>query len=163
MKKNRTIPVLALMALLSPAAHAGPFGDDLARCLVDSTTMDDRAALVRWMFAAASAHPAVASIAAVSPEDLDKANAATGNLIMKLLTETCRERAQKAVTYEGAATIQMSFQVLGQVAAGELFSSPEVTKAMSGLEKYVDSKKLEALKQDTKAAPPATPPAAPGK
>jgi len=35
------------------------------------------------------------------------------SLIMKLLTETCEEIAQKAVTYEGPMTIQMSF---GQVA-----------------------------------------------
>jgi hypothetical protein len=42
----------------------------------------------------------------------------------------------------------MSFNVLGQVAGTELFSSPEVAKAMSGLEKYADSAKIEALTKE---------------
>ena len=138
--------VLTFALLLSFSAHAGPYSDDLAKCLVESTTKDDRTSLVRWMFMGAAAHPAVASIASVSTQDLDKANAATGALFMKLLTVSCKDKAKKALAYEGSATIQLSFQVLGQVAAAELFSSPEVKQAMSGLEKHIDTKKLEELK-----------------
>src|SRR5215472_2734610 len=117
---------LAILALtVSCSAHAGPYGDDLAKCLVDSTTKEDRIALVRWMFTAAAANPAVASIAKVTPKVMDK--------------------AKTALKYEGPATIQLSFQVLGQVAAGEMFATPEVREAMSGLEKYVDKKKIEEL------------------
>jgi hypothetical protein len=104
--------------------------------------------MVRWMFAAAAAHPAVASIANVSPKALEEANATTGSLFMRLLTEACRDKAKKAVTYEGPAAIQLSFTVLGQAAAGELFSNPEVKKAMSGLDKSIDKKKLEELRSD---------------
>jgi hypothetical protein len=135
----------AVALLISGAAHAGPYSDDLAKCLVSSTSKADRVALVRWMFAAAAAHPAVASIAKVSPKIMDEANAATGALFMRLLTESCKDKAQTALQYEGPATIQTSFTVLGQVAASELFSSPEVKQAMSGLEKNVDSKKLQEL------------------
>jgi hypothetical protein len=113
---------------------------------VDATTKDDRTALVRWMFAAAAANPAVASIANVSPKVMDAANASTGALFTRLLTESCKEKAKKALTYEGPATIQLSFQVLGQVAAGEMFASPEVRNAMAGLEQHVDKKKLDELK-----------------
>ena len=134
--------------LLSTAAHAGPYSDDLAKCLVESTTKQDRASLVRWMFAAAAANPAVASIARVSPKVMEEANATTGALFMKLLTESCKDKAKKALVYEGPATIQLSFTVPGQVAAGEMFSSPEVKEAMSGLEKNVDKKKLEQLKDE---------------
>jgi hypothetical protein len=56
----------------------------------------------------------------------------------------------RPLTYEGPATLQLSFTVLGQVAAGELFSSPEVKQAMSGLTKSIDAKKLEEV---IKAAP----------
>jgi len=128
------------------SAHAGPYGDDLAKCLVDSTTKEDRIALVRWMFTAAAANPAVASIAKVTPKVMDEANASTGTLFMRLLTDSCKEKAKTALKYEGPATIQLSFQVLGQVAAGEMFATPEVREAMSGLEKYVDKKKIEELK-----------------
>ncbi len=140
--------VAFILAFFLPCfANAGPYTDDLSKCLVESTTKDDRVALVRWMFAAASAHPAVASIATVSAEDLDKANAETGALFMRLLTETCEDKARKALAYEGNTTIPTSFQILGQVAGSELFSSPEVTQAMAGLRHHIDEKKLEALRK----------------
>jgi len=131
---------------LSCSASAGLYSDDLAKCLVESTTKEDRTALVRWMFAAAGSHPAVASIANVSPHAMDEANASTGALFMRLLTDSCKDKAKRALAYEGPSAIQLSFQVLGQVAAGELFSSPEVRAAMAGLQQHVDNKKLEELK-----------------
>jgi hypothetical protein len=140
---------VALIAIFfSSAAHAGPYGDDMAKCLVESTTKEDRIALVRWMFAAAASNPAVAPIAKVSPQTMDDANAAMGALIMRLLTDSCRDKTKKALTYEGPATIQLSFQVLGQVAAGELFSSPEVKNTISGVQRHLDAKKLQALKEE---------------
>jgi hypothetical protein len=136
--------LLALIAVSSPA-QAGLYTDDLSRCLVEKTTKDDRAVLVRWMFAAVAAHPAVASIAKVSAKQQDEANKAVAAMFMKLLTDSCQDKAKQAMTYEGQATIPMAFQVLGQVAAGELFASPEVTKVIAGLDKYTDKKKLEDL------------------
>lgn len=145
MKAHRSwIGLLVAMSLSGPA-EAGVYVDDMSRCLVESTTKEDRFALVRWMFSAAAAHPAVATISSVTPEQLDASNKTIADLFMKLLTETCREPTTKALQYEGPTTIQLSFQVLGQVAGNELFSSPEVVKAMSGLEKYADNKKIEAL------------------
>jgi hypothetical protein len=82
----------------------------------------------------------------VSPKDLDEANKTTAALFMRLLTDSCKDKAKNALNFEGPVTLTTSFQVLGQVAGREMFSSPEVTKAMSGLEKYTDVKKLEALK-----------------
>ena len=138
---------LLILALpVSLAAHASPYADELGKCLVDATTKEDRTALVRWMFAAAAAHPAVAAIANVSPKVMEDANATTGALITRLLTESCKDQAKKALNYEGPLTLQLSFQVLGQVAATELFTSPQVKQAMSGLQKTVDKKKLEELK-----------------
>jgi len=138
---------LLILALpVSLAAYASPYADELGKCLVDATTKEDRTALVRWMFAAAAAHPAVAAIANVSPKVMEDANATTGALITRLLTESCKDQAKKALNYEGPLTLQLSFQVLGQVAATELFTSPQVKQAMSGLQKTVDKKKLEELK-----------------
>src|SRR5271156_4188580 len=138
--------IVFVTMLFSMGAHAGPYGDDMARCLVESTSRDDRIALVRWMFAAAAANPAVAPIAKVSAQTMDDANASMGALVMRLLTDTCKEKTKNALKYEGPATIQLAFQALGQVAAGELFSSPEVKKAISGLQGHVDTKKLAELK-----------------
>jgi hypothetical protein len=143
----RPTEIAFIAILFSSAAHAGPYGDDMARCLVESTTKEDRIALVRWMFAAAASNPAVAPIAKVSPQIMDDANSSMGALVMRLLTDSCKDKTKKALTYEGPATIQLSFQVLGQVAAGEMFSSPEVRNAISGMQKHIDVKKLEELKE----------------
>lgn len=138
------VGLLLALSLVGPA-QAGVYTDDLSRCLVEKTDGEDRIALVRWMFSAAAAHPAVASIAAITPEQMDASNKAIADLFMTLLTDVCREQAVKALEYEGPATIQLSFQVLGQVAGTELFASPEVAQAMAGLDKYTDREKLEAL------------------
>ncbi|KAB2963666.1 MAG: hypothetical protein F9K16_06185 [Thermoanaerobaculia bacterium] len=134
--------------LLAGAAvlPAGVYTDDLAKCLVESTTEADRVGLVRWMFVAASAHPAVRPISNVTETDLDAANKGMAELVLRLLTESCRDAARKAVQYEGASTFEASFEVLGSVAGQELFGSPEVAGALAGLEKHLDGQRLtEAL------------------
>ena len=145
--KNSTLKltVTGLLFLLSINVHAGLYTDDLSRCLVESTTTEDKLSLVRWMFAAATLHPAVKSLAAISDKQRDEANKRVGELFIKLVTESCRDKAQKAVSYEGGMAIQGSFQILGQVAARELFASPEVSAGMAGLDKYIDKKKLETV------------------
>jgi len=67
---RRSLPLLAwavsLFLLASPAV-AGPYSDDLAKCLVRSTTPEDKTLLVQWMFATMAlqrelfAHPDVAA------------------------------------------------------------------------------------------------------
>lgn len=146
MKKYRIKLALLLGLLSSQAAFAGPYGDDLSKCLVNSTTQADRQALVKWIFSTASLHPAVKTMVSVSEKQLDDSNRYTAELLTKLLTESCRSEAEKALQYEGPVTFQTSFQVLGQVAGQELFSSPEVAVAMSaGLAKHLDARKLASL------------------
>ncbi len=140
--------LLVLMSFPASTVYAGPYTDDLSKCLVESTTQDDRVDLVRWMFAAASAHPAVQSFVSVSEEQLEEANKTMAALIERLLTESCKDITTKAMKYEGATTLQASFQVLGQVAGQELFSSPEVSAALSGMEEHFDLEALQALAQD---------------
>lgn len=142
---TRLLAVMALTLLPPVAATAGPYGDELGKCLVESTSQRDRVDLVRWMFSAAALHPAVKPIAAVTEEQLDEATQATGKLFMRLLTESCRAETEKALQFEGATTIETAFSVLGQVAGREMFSSPEVAAGLALLENYVDSEELEAL------------------
>jgi len=142
--------ILVLLVLIVTIFHplpatAGPYTNDLSKCIVESTTTDDRTALLHWIFSAASLHPALSSIASVSEEQIDQANKRTAELFTKLLTESCRQQATKAIQYEGQLALQTSFQILGQVAAKELFSSPEVSAGMAQLDKYMDAKELEAL------------------
>lgn len=135
--------VLLAGTALNPCVHAGPYTDDLTRCIVSSTTRADREAFVRWMFCVIAKHPAVTPMATV-PEDLRaKANEVTANLLMRLLTESCKEKAAIAISYEGPIALQTSFQVLGQVASNGLFTDPSVAAAMVEFQKYLDEDKLE--------------------
>ncbi|MEO7208419.1 MAG: hypothetical protein ABI356_13025 [Steroidobacteraceae bacterium] len=146
MKVTALSAIAACMAVFySAAALAGVFADDLGKCLVNSTTKDDRANLIRWLFVAASHHPAVKPIATVTPAQQEESDKQMGTLVMKLLTESCKTESQKALQTEGTGTIQFAFEVLGRVAGQELFSSPEVAGNLKGLAKYIDPEKIKAL------------------
>ena len=141
MKIRKALAAMALFAFMSPA-FAGPYTDDLSRCLVEKTTSDDKIALVQWMFVAMSQHPSVASMTKVTAADVEKHNKGAGELFMRLLTDTCGEPFRKAMQFEGANAIASSFEVLGGAAMQDLMSNPQVTTMMSGLEKHFDPEKL---------------------
>ena len=146
MKFKALTAIAALIAMLyGSGATAGVFADDLGKCLVNSTTKADRVDLIRWLFVAAAHHPAVKPIATVTPAQQDESDKQMGTLVMKLLTESCKTEAQKALQTEGPVTIQFAFEVLGKVAGQELFSSPEVAGNLKGLAKYIDPEKIKAL------------------
>ena len=130
-------------ACLCNPAHAGPFSDDLAKCLVSSTTVDDRTSLVRWFFAAASVHPAVEPLTAVTQKQLEASNKIMADLFTRLLTDACLAEARSALKFEGPTTIETSFQVLGEVAGKELFSHPSVATAVMGMTAYLDDETLK--------------------
>ena len=146
---TRTRLAVALMAsLVSGAASAGVYTDQLSKCLVDSTTTEDRTMLVKWLFTAASVHPAISSLSTVTSADRNAANQVIGSLFVKLLTDSCRDPAKSALKFEGPVTLQQIFQVLGQVAGTELFSNPQVAAVMADLDKHVDPAKLNVLRDE---------------
>ena len=135
--------LISLILLLPVSAHAGIYTDDLSRCLVEKTSAQDKEVLVKWIFAMVSRHPSVSDIGNVSEDKLDQLNRTTADLMMRLMTESCHEPMAKAMQYEGGVAIQESFQVLGKVAAGALFANPQVSQAMTGIQKYLDIDKLQ--------------------
>ncbi len=135
--------IFVLLLFMTNAVYAGPYTDDLSKCIVESTTTEDRTELVKWMFTAMSLHPAVKQVASVSTEQIDEANKQIAALVVKLLAKTCNKQARAAIKYEGQIAIQSSFQILGQVAAKELFANKDVTAGLASLGKNIDKKKLD--------------------
>lgn len=136
----------ALAAAFALPAHAGLYADDLSRCLVEKSTPEDKNALIRWVIAITTLHPAVRPIAQVDAEARTRANQETARIFERLLTQQCLDQTRQAVRYEGAAAIQSGFQTLGQVAMVELFADPGVAAALGELDKVIDAQKLrEAL------------------
>ena len=146
---NRMVILVCVGSLLavlpSGPAVAGVYSDELAKCLVRSTTDADKIYLMRWLFASMSVHPAVRSIAAVSDAERAELNKNAAKLFERLITETCVTQTQEAVKYEGPATLQSSFEVLGSVAGRGLMSDPGVSKSMAEFANYLDKQKLERV------------------
>lgn len=124
-------------------AHAGPFTDDMAKCLVKNTTQGDKEALIKWIYAAMSAHPSVKALSNVSTKQGESLNKGAADLMMELLTQRCKVETQQAIKNEGETAIRASFQILGQVAMQDLMGNPAVTKYIGGITTFVDKKSLE--------------------
>ena len=133
------------LTVLSESAEAGPYSDELAKCLVKSTTDADKNYLVKWLFAAAALHPAVKSIASVTDAERNELNKNAAKLFERLMTESCKSETQDALKYEGPTTLQASFEVLGQVAGRGLLSDPTVAKSMADFANYLDKQKFDKL------------------
>ena len=100
---------------------------------------------MRWIFANAALHPDVNNISSVTAKERETINRMAGGLVERLLTDTCRKQTQEALRYEGQIALQLSFQVLGQVAMQELMSNPAVGKGFGELDRFMDQKKIRAL------------------
>ena len=137
--------VCAITLSTCPYLLAGPYGDDLSKCLVSSTEAKDKTDLVRWIFAAAAQHPDVSSIAAVSGKELTEMARKVAKLYERLMTESCRTQYRDAIKYEGSQTIPASFSILGQVAMRGLMENPAVTKAFEQIGSFVDQDKIKAV------------------
>ena len=139
---------LAMCCLLcAGASQAGVYSDDMAKCLVASTSAKDKTNLVRWIFAISALHPDVADISRVSPDGRDKMDRNMAALVERLVTQSCRQQSMDAIRYEGAIAFQQSFQVLGQVAMQELMANKTVGAGFQGFVKYLDKAKIEALEK----------------
>jgi hypothetical protein len=129
-------------------AIAGPYADDMAKCLVKSTNAADRTVFLKWLFATMALNPDVASMVNISPEQRDEMNKNAATLFQRLLTESCRSETRQALQYEGPATLQYAFQIFGQAATRDLVSNPRVAEGMKDLGKYLDEAKLKSLESD---------------
>ena len=137
-------------------ATAGPFIDDLSRCLVTKSTEADKMVLVQWIFSMIALHPGVASMSEISDAQREELSRKGGKLFEVLVTDRCKAEAQLAVKHEGAKAFEASFKVLGEIAAGGLFADPSVAAGSEKLASYIDEKKLaEVFKDTASAAPPA--------
>ena len=138
----KTLLVLGLLTL-SPLTLAGEYTDKLSECLLGATTEKDKSSLVKWMFTAMALHPAVEEIAGVSLSAREQANREMAELLIKLLGRACFSETRLALRHEGSVALQTSFTVLGQIAATNLFSDPDVAAGLASIETYISAEDLE--------------------
>lgn len=139
------VPLVAAACIMQPA-RAQDAGSDLALCLTQKASAQDRKDFARWAFLSMAAHPDYADLmkptVAASREEAARVVGASAT---RLVTETCRDAARKAVADRNPIAFQTGFAALGQMAMLEVVGNPEVMRSMSGLEAVLDRGKFEAL------------------
>lgn len=152
--RRALLPLLLCLPVLP--ASAGVYGDELARCVVSSTTSADKAALVEWMFFVIALNPDIAPLAQIPAERREASDRGTARLFERLLTDSCVAQSRDAVKYEGSTAIRDAFQLLGQVAAQEMFANPAVMAGAMKFAEYIDQDRMNKV-LGTEAATPAVP------
>jgi hypothetical protein len=150
----------ALAVVAQPSvAQAGLYADEMGKCLVGKTNAADKTTLIQWIFSAMSASPAVKPMASTTPEQHAAHNRSGATLFQRLILVDCRAEAVAALKYEGPASLETSFQLLGQVAMRGLMTDPAVEQEMRGFATYFDQEKLQALFEEGGLTAPPAPPA----
>ena len=125
---------------------AGPFVDDMAKCLVRSTSSKDNILLGRWLVRVYGEHSESKGLTYISDYNKKIIDRDVAKLFTRLLTQDCEYEVKKAYKYEGLSVMSNAFQVLGEVAGKELLEDRNVSKAINKFTEYVDYEKLEYLK-----------------
>ncbi|WP_154668123.1 hypothetical protein [Pseudoduganella violaceinigra] len=142
-KKILASLAISTAAMTSIPAHAGVYGDDLGKCLVKSATPEDKQQLMQWIFFAIALNPELKQYSSITPEKRDAADKAIAGVFSKLVGQSCTEEAKLVIQYEGPLAFRTAFELLGKIAASELFSAPEVAAGTSTFTKYLDSAELQ--------------------
>lgn len=147
MRKFAAILAMSAAAYMtSPSpSHAGPFTDDLARCLVRATTEGERVDLVRWIVAAITVHPGVKGMVGISDNRRTAETKQAADLFGELVAVRCKNETRDAINFEGESAFEAAFAVLGEVAMQTLMGDAAVNAEMTKLGEMLDQDMLESL------------------
>jgi len=134
-----------LLNISNKPIYAGPFTDEMAKCLVTSTNDRDRTRLVKWIFRVYGDHPKVTYMVDLSDREKKVIDKDVADLFTRLLSEDCIDETKKALDYEGENVMFNAFQILGQVAAQGFNNNPDVMKSINEFVEMVDYEKLDYL------------------
>lgn len=125
--------------------QAGVYSDDLGKCLVNTTTKNERQQLVKVIFAGIAKHPSTSYMADISTVQEDEFMRQFASIFTDLMTERCVEQARLAIRYEGLQAIENSFELLGKIAVQDLMTHPAINAYFEGMATYIDENALNAL------------------
>ena len=134
-----------LLNISNQPTFAGPFEDEMAKCLVTSTNKRDRNKLVKWIFRVYGDHPEVSYMVDLSDRDKKVIDKEVANIFTRLLSEDCIDETKKALDYEGDKVMFNAFQILGQVASKGIVENPDVMKSINKFVELIDYEKLDYL------------------
>ena len=116
--------------------------DALTKCLVESSSPEDKRILVKWVFAVIAQHPDIASMTQIDAAQRLVIDRAAAGVFEKLLAEQCAAPLRAAVKQSGTDAIGRSFQTLGTSAATDMLQNPQVMSSGAGLLKHLDMQRI---------------------
>ena len=134
-----------LLNISNKPIFAGPFGDEMAKCLVTSTSNRDRTKLVKWIFRVYGEHPEVSYMVNLSDREKKVIDKDIADIFTRLLSEDCVDETKKALDYEGDNVMFTAFQTLGQVAAQGFNVNPIVERSINKFNEFIEYEKLDYL------------------
>ena len=134
-----------LLNISNKPIFAGPFGDEMAKCLVTSTNKRDKIKLIKWIFRVYGDHPEVSYMVDLSDREKEVIDKDVANIFTRLLSEDCIDETKKALDYEGDNVMFNAFQILGQTAAQGFNNNPDVMKSINKFVELIDYEKLDYL------------------
>ena len=136
-----------LLNISNQPTFAGPFGDEVARCLVTSTNNRDKTKLVKWIFRVYGDHPEVSYMVDLSDREKKVIDKDVAEIFTRLLSKDCRDETKKALYYEGDNVMSTAFSILGQAAAKGFNDDPTVKRSINKFTEFIDTEKLNYLGQ----------------
>ena len=145
--RHGLVAFLAVFACAGPAA-AGVYADTLGKCLVSSSSDDDKIALARWIFSAMSANPKLSDMVSISASQRDALDHQFAQISQRLLLKDCRKETVDALKFEGDSIFEKSFAVLGEAATQEVMNNPDTQAAVAKFANYFDKQALLDLEKE---------------
>ena len=137
MKKLISYLVIILISF-NLNSFAGPFTDDFTKCLVTKTTAQEKTDLVKWIYVTISFHPQLSQMSNLTAEDVEMANIRVADYMTNVFAYKCNDELNQAIKYEGEESVFYAFELLGELAMGELMQDQGVTAASELFIQYVD-------------------------
>ena len=136
--KKFTSFLLIILISFNMNSFAGPFTDDFAICLVTKTTAQEKTDLVKWIYVTISFHPQLSQMSNLTAEDVEMANIRVADYMTNVFAYKCNDELNQAIKYEGEESVFYAFELLGELAMGELMQDQGVTAASELFIQYVD-------------------------
>ena len=136
--KKFTSYLFIILISFNMNSFAGPFTDDFSKCLVTKTTAQEKTDLVKWIYVTISFHPQLSQMSNLTAEDVEMANIRVADYMTNVFAYKCNDELNQAIKYEGEESVFYAFELLGELAMGELMQDQGVTAASELFIQYVD-------------------------
>ena len=133
------------LAILEKPANAGPYQDDLIKCVNRNITDSDKVNLAGFIVLAFSSLPEMQGIVFIDEirsESLIKAYTET---IERLVLYDCYDESKLVVKFEGSESLASATNLIGQMTMRDNLSDPNVVRLFDRMEQYSSPDKWNEL------------------